>query len=158
MSRAAVRSALTEFFAPPAVTHLAALYASAQDVEGSTFGVSASTSGAVGFPFIERERESPAGWGSRSVTYDVALVCAFRSGKNPGPAMDDYDAFVDSLKDRLRSDRYIGTAGEIMHAGEGDADGNGATIDLRSDLPVVKGNTTRIWTACRFQVVETIEE
>lgn len=163
MSRASVRSAVTAFFAPPAVAGLNNVFRSEPRlVQGQQFfaGQPAGVgSGAIGIVFIEAEREQRraiggATSGKKRVDYEVGLIVKFRSNKTSGQtAMDDYDIIIDGIKTKLRSDRTLGSA-LIFSAGEGGEQGV-PDIEVISDLPKKdEGNLITVWGVVKFKCCE----
>lgn len=161
MSRAEVRSAVANFFAPPAVAGLNTVYRSEPKIiQGQDFFAGAAAgigTGAVGVVHIERESEQRralggATSGKKRIDYDVAMIIRFRSDLVSGTAaMDAYDTMIDGIKTRLRSDRQLNAAGTIFSAGEAGEQG-GSDIEIISDLPVKEGQVVHIWTACRLPI------
>ncbi|MHB8490612.1 MAG: hypothetical protein ACYDA6_00135 [Solirubrobacteraceae bacterium] len=168
MSRTSVRAAVAAYLAPPNVTGLNTMYASARRIPATAYGLaSAGGSGTAGFVHLEDEDDrvisiNGAG-GKRIVHYRIGIVLRFKSVKvSPVTAMADYDAMIDALKTRLRADPTLGTTGganPILTAGMGFATGGGGQPDLRlaSDLPRQdKGGATYIWSVMRLSVSEAI--
>lgn len=161
MSRASVRAAVANWFAAPAILGLNKVSTSQPKLaypSEAFFGPN-DPSGAVGFVFIEREEEmrralgGPHG-GTKELIYEVGLVIEFRSTHPLAEdAMDDYDSIIDLIKVRLRSDRTLG--GQVFSAGEGNVL-NGRDIEVLSDLPQIMDDTTHIWSAVRFHVLDFI--
>ena len=158
MGRATVRSAVTDWFAPPNVAGLNAVYTSQpKKIEGSEFFAAAGAgSGAVAYVYIEDEREirthvgGPTS-GKKRVDYTVAIVVQFRSTKPKGEdAMADYDALLDAVHSRIRADRTFGSA-SLLQVGEGSFG-----VQMSHDLPRKDGETTVIWGAVRFQATEVL--
>jgi hypothetical protein len=167
VSRAEVRAAVATFFAPPNVVGLNKVFqAEPRLVQGQDFfaGVAAGTGyGAVGIVHIESERESRRAFGGatsgkKRIDYEVALIVKYRSdlvATTDINTIGAYDALIENIKTRLRSDRTLGSPTTIFQAGEGDTLG-GPDIEILSDLPKKEGNIVHIWTAIRFKVVQFI--
>ena len=162
MSRATVRAAVAQWFDPAYVPGLFATHrAEPKIIPGSDYGLEAfggnlgAGSGAYAIVHIadERERRVAIGGahsGMKHVTYDIALVVHFRSVKPDAlEAMDDYDALIEALKQRLRADRNLGQNGLVIwQAGE-----DGDDIHIQSDLPAEDDGSIYIWSVLEFKVV-----
>lgn len=166
MSRATVRAALETWLAPPNVAWVGSIFGSMPKIiPGPAFTAglgSGSRSGSVMVIFIEDEHETrtalggPHG-GRKMVTYEVGIVIRFRSSQADSQvAVDDYDALIESLKERIRADRTLGTSGTanpLFQAGEGP----GADLSITSDMPRIdKGGSTYVWGALKLTVAEEI--
>jgi hypothetical protein len=162
MSRASVRDAVVNWFAPPAVSGLNLVTRSKTKlVQGQQFfGATGVGSGAVAFVYFERKREHRRAFGGprsgwKRVVYTVGLVVLFRSNRERmEDAADDHDALMDAIEARLRSDRTLG--GTVFSAGEG-AELGQDDIETVSDLPKLVGQETHVWGVLRFEVAEWIQ-
>jgi hypothetical protein len=162
MSRATVRAAIASFLTPPAVLHLDVFY---PEVPAPFLNKPAN----LNFPATTTNR----GWAAlffesdleRSITTNDADPCnkelehtaslrlVYRSRAAPETAQNEFDAFVDSLHTRLRSDRRMGAPSVIFEAGMGDY-GIQGTYSEPQMLP-----TSRLVTCegiVRFHVVEMV--
>lgn len=160
MSRTTVRKAVTEFFSPPAVPMLSAVYSSIpKRVPGPEFRktLSAGTkSGAIAIVAIagENERRIAIGGehnGRKRVFYDVILEVKMHSvHTHSEDAMADFDILIDNIKEKLRSDRRLANDGVIFEAGEGYLTGEYADPEVMND------GSTIIWGVVRFEVSEVL--
>ena len=160
MSRATVRAAVAEFFAPPAVPGLNKVFtAMPKRVEGTWFryGQPAGTlSGMVAVVHIESEDEERIAiggehGGKKWVHYTVALDLYSHSvHRHAEDAMNDFDAVVDGVKDRLRSDRRLNDWPVIFEAGERQLSGEYGEPVVNAD------GSTEIWGRVRFEVSEVL--
>lgn len=154
MSRASLRAAVVTHFT--GVAGLTNLYRSQpKTIPAAAWG---TPSGSVAFPYIESESEKRQSFGGdtggrKRILYTVGLVVRFRSTSDGETAMDQFDALIEALKIRLRTDRTLGSA--VFSAGEGDTQGDD-DIDVISDLPQTEANVIHIWSVMRFQVVEWV--
>lgn len=159
MSRQLVRQAVSEFFAPPAVPGLNRVFtAMPKRVEGPWFryGQPAGTlSGAIGVVHILSEREERIGIGGahsgkKWVHYTVEIqVFQHSVQRHSEDAMTDFDAVIDAVKDKLRSDRQLNNA-LVFESGERLLDGD------YGDPKVLQDGSTEIWGAVRFEVSEVL--
>lgn len=157
MSRATVRAAVAAFFAAPAVANLNKVYTSfPKRMNAGDFlvGQAAGTkSGAVAVIFVGREIErrvamGGATSGKKRVDYDVDLEVFLRSVEQTAEAaMDAYDAVVDAIKVKLRTDRVIGAGATVFQAGE-------ATLDGEHEMPRRTVDGTDIAGRVTFEVSE----
>lgn len=158
MSRAVIRAALAAYIAPPNIAGLNKVYTSQPKIiQGPEFfqpGLTGFASGAVASVFIEREVElrkalGGATSGKKRINYDIAILIQFRSTKpRSEDAMDDYDALIERLKVRIRTDRTLGSP-SIFQAGE-------AELEVISDLPKLSNDETMIFSALRMDIAEFI--
>lgn len=166
MSRATVRAAFEAFLTPATVAGMAAFHRSPpRIIQGQEFTPTAGTaSGAVVSLHIASDEEKRVAYGGATsgeklVTYKAVLIVMFISRQQDAQAaMDDFDSFVESLKERLRSDRTLGTAGSanpIFQAGEGTGLGT-PDIVVACDLPRQDKGSTYIWATCDVTVSEMI--
>lgn len=160
MSRATVRSAVVNYFAPPAVTGLNKIFSSMpKRVEGTWFryGQPAGTrSGSVGIVLINSESEERIAIGGeysgkKMVRYEVELqVYQHSLHQHAEDAMADFDTTIDSLKARLRANRRLNDYPIIFEAGEQYLDGEYGEPKVMAD------GSTEIWGAVRFEVSEVL--
>jgi hypothetical protein len=132
---------------------------------GTDFGLEANGgSGAVCWIHIDGERESRRALGGahsgiKQVDYQVGLVIEFRSVKaDAEAAQDDFDTMIEALKERIRSDRQLGTVGSpspIFLAGEGEQPGQ-PDLDVISDLPKLSNSEVWIKGVVRVAVTELV--
>lgn len=160
MSRATVRGAVAAFFAPPAVAGLNTLYtAPPKRIPGPAFreGQPAGTpSGAVGVVHIVSETEERIAIGGEHsgkkwVHYTVELqVFQHSIHQHSEDAMADFDAVIDAVKTRLRSDRRLDDWPVIFEAGER------SLVGVYGEPRVVQDGSTEIWGAVQFEVSEVL--
>lgn len=160
MSRKNVRATLAEFIAPPAVEGLSQVFTSVPKTAFyETNSLPSDVSRCLAVIYIESERENRlaiggAHSGIKRVDYQVAIQLHFRSTQRKGEdAMDDFDAVVDNLKDKLRSDHQFGdTTGYLVWQGAE------PVIDASYGDPVmINAATVEIWATLRFDVTEMIQ-
>ena len=160
MSRAIVRSAVTAFFQPPAVSGLNKCYSSfPKRIPGPDFraGQAAGTkSGAVGVTNIVSETEERiaiggATSGKKWVHYTVELQVFCHSVETHAEdAMDFFDSVIDGVKAHLRSDRWLNDYPVIFEAGERELAG------VYGEPRVLNDGASEIWGAVRFEVSEVL--
>lgn len=165
MSRAIVRAVLTAFLQPPAVAGLnVMLSAQPRDLsdhsytEGAGPGVS---SGAIGVAVIENMHEAvqtmDGRGGGRETTY-TAAVQVFHASVEPKAedAMAAFDAVVDAICQRLRTDPMLGQTLAAANAA-------GWISGAHQSLSVEYGEPTQgqadsgeilTWAVIRFPVIE----
>lgn len=160
MSRAQVRQAVVDFFAPPAVPYLSEIYrAVPKRIPGPEFRKtlpSGTYSGAIAIVNLTGEREERIAIGGEHngrkwVHYEVVLELKLHSiHTHSEDAMDDFDALVDAIKTKLRSDRRLANNGVIFEAGEAYLDTDYAEPEVMND------GSTIIWGIVRFEVSEVL--
>lgn len=160
MSRATVRAAILSFFAPPAVPGLNTLYsAHPKRISGPDFraGQPAGTqSGAVGVVFLSGENEKRIAIGGehsgkKRVFYQAEIQVFMHSIHSKSEdAMADFDAVIDGVKARLRSDRRLDDWPVIFEAGEGSLSG------AYGEPRVLQDGSTEIWGSVQFEVSEVL--
>lgn len=158
MSRATIRQAVVDWFGNGHVAGLGTLYtAQPRTIPGGDFAITnGAMSGAVATVHIEHELEHRAALGGpysgeKKIDYTVGLVVMFRSRQaSQDDAMGDYDALIEAIKERLRSDRSFG--GTVWIAGE-----EQGGIEINSDLPRLDKQTFTIWSVVRFVVSEWVQ-
>jgi hypothetical protein len=165
MSRKAARNAVATWLAPPNVAGLNTVYTGEPRLvrdEDYIAGVQPPVlSGAVGFPFVERQHEQRiavggATGGMKMITYELAFAVRFKSAQKKGEdADDDHDSVIDAVVARIRSDRTLG--GAFWQAGEGDTR-FGQDIDVVSGTPKqrTKDGPIIIWSVVRFKAIEMV--
>lgn len=127
MSRAGIRSAVTDFFSDPPVSGLSFVTPSTpRRTEASKFydGLPlGSLSGCGAVVQLRKQAEVRAGimgahGGGKWRTYDVVLRLSFRSRETTAQAAeDDADVLLDAICDRFHADRTMGD--RVFQAGEG---------------------------------------
>lgn len=160
MSRATIRSAVTAFFQPPAVTGLNKCYSSfPKRIPGPDFRYgqpSGTKSGAVGVTHIIDEREERiaiggATSGKKWVHYTVELqVFCHSLETHAETAMDFFDSVIDGVKARLRSDRWLADYPIIFEAGEREL------VGVYGEPRVLNDGASEIWGSVRFEVSEVL--
>jgi len=160
VSRATVRAAVAEFFAPTAVVGLNAVYTSfPKRIPGGQFrlGQPAGTkSGSVGVVNIVSEREERiaiggATSGKKWVHYTVELqVYCHSIETHSEAAMDFFDGVIDGVKTRLRSDRWLNDYPVIFEAGERELNG------YYGEPKTLADGATEIWGGISFEVSEVL--
>ena len=160
MSRATVRAAIADFFAPPAVPGLNTIFrAPPKRVDGTAFraGQPAGTiSGAVGVVDILSDTEERIALGGehsgKKWVHYIAEIQIYQHSvhKHAEDAMADFDAVIDAIKEQLRSDRRLGNDGVIFESGERMLEG------IYGEPVVLEQGATEIWGALRFEVSEVI--
>ena len=161
MSRETIRSAVATYFQPPAVLGLNKVFtAHPKRIEGQWFryGQPAGTySGAVGVVAIMSEEEERIGIGGahsgkKWVHYEVQLEVFMHSiQRHAEDAMADFDILIDGIKAKLRADRYLDQAPNVVfEAGEKYLEG------VYGEPRVLNDGSTEIWGAIRFEVSEVL--
>ncbi len=162
MSRNSVRKAVAAFIAPPHVTGIQTVARSAPRlISGGDFKLTGGRrSGTVAVVHINNEHEYPidfnGGGGYRMVEYQIGILLRFKSMKldpdtDLGVYIDDYDATVEALKARIRSDPRLGTSVDtppyIFTAGMGGTSGpiGSPDLEMTSDLPRINKGTSTLW-------------
>lgn len=160
MSRATVRSAVMNYFEPPAVAGLNKLFSALpKRIEGTWFryGQPAGTlSGCVGVVHIVTESEERIAIGGEHsgkkwVHYTVELqVYQHSLERHAEDAMANFDTVIDNIKAHLRADRRLDDYPVIFEAGEKYLDGE------YGEPKVLADGSTEIWGAVRFEVSEIL--
>lgn len=160
MSRATVRSAVVNYFAPPRVMGLNKVFsAQPKRIEGNWFryGQPAGTpSGAVGIVHIISENEERIAIGGETsgkkwVHYEVEMQLFQHSiRQHSEDAMADFDALVDNFKEALRADRRLEDYPVVFEAGEK------SLVGEYGEPRVLNDGSTEIWGAVRFEVSEIL--
>lgn len=160
MSRATVRTAIVDYFAPggtPWDTKVGKVFRAhpKQILAAENYAGAGDASGSVAVVVLEREREvrralGGATSGKKQVFYTCRLDLFFRSVKPDGDdAMDDYDAVVDAVKAKLRADRNLGSPTVVFQAGEDE-------LSAEHGDPVLSNNVIHVWGTVRFVVSEIL--
>jgi len=155
MSRATTRAAVLAWLAPPNVAGLNTVFRSFEAVfDGGAFtaGTTGVGGGAIGVVFIPRKTEKRiavggAFNGKKRIDYPVEIHVFGRwnaeqfSGQT---AMDAFDAVIDGIETRIRSDRTFGSS--VWVAGE----------DLSGEYgaPALLDGMQEIWGVVRFTITE----
>lgn len=158
--RKAIRTAIKTFLAPPAVPGLNAVYRGMPkviDAKDYRVGQPAGTqSGAVGVIHLRRdfeERRAVGGVtsGKKKVSYLVELNVFFHSIRPKSEeAVDDFDAIIDAIKQRLRAGgRTLDDPTNIFEAGE-------EQLESEQGDPEIEGDSTLIWGVVRFVVSQIL--
>ena len=158
--RTGARAAVMAFFAPPAVANLNTIHKAWPRLNpwaDYTAGQPAGTqSGAVGVVHLARDDERRlstglAGTGAKKrIDYEVELQVILRSTKlSPDDAVDDYDAVIDGIKARLRSNQTLASP-DVWQAGEGDTWGEHA------DPSITPEGAIEVSGAVHFQITQQI--
>lgn len=162
MSRSSIRHAVATYLQTPAIAGIGTVFPSPPKIStaGDAFeGLPAGTpTGSVVYVEIlqvQEVREALGGpsAGAKFVNYDVRVHLLARSSQEKAEdAMDDHDAIVDAIIQRLRADRTLGSAGAILQAGEG-TEG----ITVQTGMPKAMGSgITHVWSLIDFQAQEWV--
>lgn len=170
MSRATLRRAIVSTFGGGAVDGLTDVYPSEKKFTSGDewYRAVGDSSGALGFVFIEREREARrtfaadvGGW--KKISYEVGLVLRYRHNGNDAVdekdaglvVIDEWDALLENVKWRCRDHRTMANA--VFQIGEGDTI-SGDDIEILSDLPMTdKEGYIHVWGVVRFKVIEWVQ-
>lgn len=147
MSRATARAAVAAWIAPPNVAGLNKVYASPPKVISSTdyAGAAGVTAGCVAVIYIlsrtdERIAIGGATSGWKRVRYVVDLDLWFRDTQPDAVvAQAAFDATVDALLARLRTDRTLGSP-DVWQALEGGLTDRSSEPQLEGDVTVIRGD------------------
>jgi secreted trypsin-like serine protease len=163
MSRAQVRSNVAQWIADAAITNLNQVFAShPKRINFEQNATAGQATRAAGMVFIAGETEeriavggANSGW--KRIDYDVEFQIYCHSMQNYSQdAMDDFDAIIDAVKDRVRSGGHrLGQSdGSIIwQAGEGMKQ-----ISVTYSEPKTNdGGATEIWAAVAFEVTQMIQ-
>jgi hypothetical protein len=162
MGRKDVRKEVANYISAPQIPGVGKVFASPPKISKSSDAYenlpSGTPSGSVIYVEVLefRERRLASGGrtlGTKETRYAIRLHLLFRSRQPKSEdAMDDHDDQLDTLMDRLRADRTLGTNGRIKQSGQ---DLNGFVV--ATGLPKTSGTgSTHIWTLVQFDAVETI--
>ena len=159
MSRATIRAAVAQYFAPPAVAGINTVFRSKpkiiqqQDFSGGVAGV---VSSAVLEVYIERSREHREAFGGpnsgkKRIDHEVGLILHFQSNERRAEdAMDAFDQMHEAILQKLRADHTLAN-GAVWQAGEGSRG-----IETLSDIPKTDKDLTIVTAIVRCDVTEWI--
>jgi hypothetical protein len=157
MSRAEVRSQLTTFLQGGSIPDLNQVFPSfPKQINFQKDSTAGQNSRAAAVVFIESENENRialggATSGKKRIDYGVVVQVFHHSMvRDSQDAMDSFDAVIDGIKDRLRSDHRFGNP-------NGDLIWQGAEpmISVSYSEPVTsERGSTETWAAIRFQVTQ----
>lgn len=165
MSRATVRSTLAAWIAPPNVTGIYTVYASAPGPVPTTGWtgnppVPGVVNGCVAILRIDTDDETRTALGGptsgiKCIKYQVEIHLYLRHTNGDAiNAQAALDTAVENLKIRLRADRRLGTAGgyapDIWEAAE-------KNTGYRQGDPGVSGNVVDIWAMVPLEITEYIQ-
>lgn len=164
MSRASVRSAIAAYLQPPAVPGLnVMLETQPKDLAGIEWGSGApgENDGAIGVLFIAHQMEQPVVWdgkgGGRQTTYTCEVRVYHRStDPTAQAAMDSFDAVVDAVCNRLRSDPYLGMT-TATASQQGLISSAHESLEVQygdPELGTPDGGWIETWAVVRFPVLE----
>lgn len=164
MSRAKVRSAVSAYLQPPTVAGLnVVLDTQPKDLGGLEFtsGKPGETSGAIAVVFIGQQTEQPRTWdgagGGRETTYMAELRVFHRSTEPTAKAaMDAFDALIDAICQRLRSDPWLGL-GQVGASAQGLISAAHEGLEVQFGDPELgnpDGGWIETWAVIRFPVLE----
>jgi hypothetical protein len=158
MSRAEVRSQLYSFLtSATTLTDVNQVFTSfPKQINFQKNSTAGQKSRAVVVIFVENENETRialggATSGKKRIDYGV-IVQVFHHSSQPNAedAMDDFDATIDSIKDRLRSDHRFGNPnGNLIWQGAEPE----ISVDYGEPLSSDRG-VTETWASIRFQVTQ----
>lgn len=163
MSMASVRAGVSSFLTLPPIDGLRAVKKSMPlIVPGQDYGTGGGwTFGAVGIVHIAHSSDVVRAGGNgphleRAVSYTLDFVLSgVDSGGNAEAATDNWDALVEAVKVRLRSDPALGTSGTpqpILFAGVGNGVPNTNSPDLivDTDFPRQNKGAVYFWAKVQF--------
>lgn len=149
MPKSEVRQAIASFLDPNVsgvpITYLSSVYQALPKVanEADLFALQPAGPGfgAVIYVFIAKQseirRSFPAVFGEKQRTYNVGLLCIFKSDASASTdGQVAFDQFIDSLTARIQSDPFAGAPGTILSFGQGDMTQGSSDLDF--DFPVPK--------------------
>ena len=160
VGRKQVRSTLASFIAPPAIDGINQVFTSfPKRIDFQVNSLPSQVNRCIAVIFIESETESRiavggahSGW--KRIDYTVVIQLFHHSLERLAEdAMDNLDAIIDDLKDKLRSDHRFGdTSGTLVwQAAE-------PVIDVSYGEPLSqKGNSIETWASVRFTVTQMIQ-
>lgn len=163
MSRATIRDAIIDYFAPAGVssiTGVANIFRSwPRIVQPEQIIQAGAKAGAVAVVVLERDFEERvalggATSGKKRITYqcrlDVKFRAVFDEDESGEKAMDAFDLVIDAIKAKLRTDRTLAAPSVVFQAGEE------PLMEGEYGDPVLDGETIEIWGGVRFIVSEWI--
>ena len=160
VGRKQVRSTLASFIVPPAIDGINQVFTSfPKRIDFQVNSLPSQVNRCIAVIFIESETESRiavggahSGW--KRIDYTVVIQLFHHSLERLAEdAMDNLDAIIDDLKDKLRSDHRFGdTSGTLVwQAAE-------PVIDVSYGEPLSqKGNSIETWASVRFTVTQMIQ-
>ena len=160
VGRKQVRSTLAGFIAPPAIDGINQVFTSfPKRIDFQVNSLPSQVNRCIAVIFIESETESRiavggahSGW--KRIDYTVVIQLFHHSLERLAEdAMDNLDAIIDDLKDKLRSDHRFGdTSGTLVWQGAE------PVIDVSYGEPLSqKGNSIETWASVRFTVTQMIQ-
>ena len=160
VGRKQVRSTLASFIAPPAIDGINQVFTSfPKRIDFQVNSLPSQVNRCIAVIFIESETESRiavggahSGW--KRIDYTVVIQLFHHSLERLAEdAMDNLDAIIDDLKDKLRSDHRFGdTSGTLVWQGAE------PVIDVSYGEPLSqKGNSIETWASVRFTVTQMIQ-
>lgn len=166
MSDSAVRQAIQQFFAAPAIDGIQRVYADVPwFMDGANWDIFGGQGwAAVAAVHLDRSSESrltlPFGTGSKHVEHNVGLMIQYQylipNTLELDEAEDSWvtglDSIIDAVKDRIRSDYTFNSNGVIWQAGEQRDD-----LRITRDVPSVDVGRVVCWAVLEFSVTEIIE-
>lgn len=164
MGRATVRAALQSFLT--GITGITTLYKDAPwEMTGDNWQT-ATIPGTPGFLHLDHSTESRIAMGGehggfKEVDYTVSLVLLYQylipsdlGGANKDVWVDNLDALLDNVVNKIRSDRAFGTNGSVIF----EAGNQDQGIQISQDLPHWDqgGGKVRNWVRVEFKVTEIV--
>jgi len=161
MSRQQVRDTVATWVGSASITHLNQIFTShPKRINFQANSTAGELSRAAGVVFIRDESETRiavggaySGW--KRIDYTVDFQVFFHSMQNYAQdAMDDFDAIVDAIKDKLRA------GGHRLGQTDGDVIWQAAEpqINVTYGEPATNdGGATEIWAAIEFTVTQMIQ-
>ena len=160
MSRKTVRKQTAQFLSAPQIPGVGRVFAAPPKIARSSDAFAnlpaGTPSGSVIFVEILNAAEKRvalggATSGTKETRYSLRLHLLFRSRQGASEdAMDDHDDQVETILDRLRSDRTLGSNGAILQFGQDEAG-----INISTGMPKVSGTgSTHIWTIIDGNAIE----
>jgi len=160
LSRAQVRAAVGTWVAGGNVTNLNQIFTSfPKRINFQENAAAGTASRAAGVVFISGESEDRVAVGGASdgwkrIDYDVEFQVFFHSMANYAQdAMDDFDAIIDGVKDRLRA------GGHRLGQSDGDVIWQAAEPNISvayGEPKTNEGGAVEIWAAIAFTVTQMI--
>lgn len=159
MSRSQVRSQLSSFLSGASITNLNQVWTSfPKQLNYQLNATAGQKTRAQVVVYIEHENEyrialGGATSGKKRIDYDIALqVFTHSMQSNSEDSMNDFDAIIDGIKDRLRSDHRFGdSTGNLIWQGAEPQ----LSVDYSEPAMSDRG-ATEIWAVIRFQVTQII--
>jgi hypothetical protein len=160
VGRKQVRSTLATFIAPPAIDGINQVFTSfPKRIDFQVNSLPSQVNRCVAVIFIESETETRiavggahSGW--KRIDYRVIIQLFHHSlERYAEDAMNNLDAIIDDLKDRLRSDHRFGDdSGTLVWQGAE------PVIDVSYGEPLSqKGNSIETWASMAFTVTQMIQ-